>query len=110
MLQRGLSATRVAELASANSARAFALYPRKGTVVPGADADLAVVDLEREQEVHPEVLLSAQNFTPFQGMRLRGWPVCTIRGGQVVFKEGEIVGKPTGRYLRRPLRLDERPE
>ena len=110
MQRRGLSATRVAELASANSARAFGLYPRKGTIVPGADADVAVVDLEREQEVHPEVLLSAQDFTPFEGMRLRGWPVCTIRGGQVMFKEGEILGKPTGRYLRRPLRLEERPE
>lgn len=109
MLRRGLPATRVAELASANSARAFGLYPRKGTVTPGADADLAVVDLDREQEVRPEVLLSAQDFTPFEGMRLRGWPVCTIRGGQVVFAGGEVRGRPTGRYLRRPLELEEAP-
>ncbi len=107
MLRRGLSPARVAELASANSARAFGLYPRKGAVTPGADADLAVVDLEREQEVHPELLLSAQDFTPFEGMRLRGWPVYTIRGGQVVFAHGQIRGAPTGRYLRRPLRLDQ---
>ncbi|MCS7236399.1 MAG: amidohydrolase family protein [Armatimonadota bacterium] len=107
MLRRGLSPARVAELASANSARAFGLYPRKGTLTPGADADLAVVDLEREQEVHPELLLSAQDFTPFEGMRLRGWPVYTIRGGQVVFANGQIRGGPTGRYLRRPLRLEE---
>ncbi|MDQ7850374.1 MAG: dihydroorotase family protein [Armatimonadota bacterium] len=104
--RRGLSATRVAELASANSARAFGLYPRKGTIGPGADADLTVVDLEREQEVHPEVLLSAQDFTPFAGMRLRGWPVYTIRRGELVFANGHVVGQPTGRYLHRPLRAD----
>jgi dihydropyrimidinase/allantoinase len=109
MLRRGLSAPRVAELASANSARAFGLYPRKGTLTPGSDADLTVVDLDREQEVHPEILLSAQDFTPFQGMRLRGWPVCTVRGGQVVFSDREVRGGPNGRYLRRPLLLDWEP-
>ncbi len=94
----------MAELASANSARAFGLYPRKGTVAPGADADLTIIDLELEQTVHPELLLSAQDFTPFNGMRLRGWPTHTIRGGEVVFVHGQVLGQPKGRYLHRPLR------
>ncbi len=110
MHRRALSPTRVAELASANSARAFGLYPRKGTVAPGADADLTVVDPEREQEVHPELLLSAQDFTPFAGMKLRGWPVYTIRRGEVAFARGEVVAPPKGRYLRRPLQVEGLPE
>ncbi|MDQ7829525.1 MAG: dihydroorotase family protein [Armatimonadota bacterium] len=104
--RRGVPAARIAELASANSARAFGLYPRKGTIAPGADADLTIVDPEWEQEVHPELLLSAQDFTPFAGARLRGWPTHTVRGGQVVFAHGEVVGEPTGRYLHRPLRVE----
>jgi dihydropyrimidinase/allantoinase len=101
--RRGLPLARIAELASANSARAFALYPRKGTIAPGSDADLTVVDPDREVAVAPEVLLSAQDFTPFAGMKVRGWPTHTILRGQVVFADGQVRGAPAGRYLRRPV-------
>ncbi|HEU5299233.1 MAG TPA: dihydroorotase family protein [bacterium] len=101
--RRGLPLARIAELASANSARAFALYPRKGTIAPGSDADLAVVDPDREVAVAPEVLLSAQDFTPFAGMKVRGWPTHTILRGRIVFANGTVTGTPSGRYLRRPV-------
>jgi len=103
--RRGLPLTRLAELASANSARAFALYPRKGTIAPGSDADLAVIDPEVEVTVAPEVLQSAQDFTPFAGMKVRGWPTQTILRGQVVYANGKVVGKPTGQYIRRPVAM-----
>jgi dihydropyrimidinase/allantoinase len=103
--RRGLSPARVAELASANPARAFGLFPRKGTIAPGSDADLTVVDPEREQVVTPEALLSAQDFTPFAGLRLRGWPTYTILGGRVVYAHGTVTAPPAGRYLRRPVGL-----
>ncbi|MDR5695406.1 MAG: amidohydrolase family protein [Armatimonadota bacterium] len=102
---RRLPLMRVAELASANSARAFGLYPRKGTIAIGSDADLAIIDLEREVTVTPEVLLSAQDFTPFEGMRLRGWPTHTILRGCLVYAEGEVLGKPDGRFIPRPVGL-----
>jgi dihydropyrimidinase/allantoinase len=103
--RRGLPLTRIAELASANSARAFALYPRKGTIAPGSDADLAVIDPQAEITVAPEVLQSAQDFTPFAGMKVRGWPTHTIQRGQVVYANGKLVGKPTGQYIRRPVAM-----
>jgi dihydropyrimidinase/allantoinase len=103
--RRGLSLPRVAELASANSARAFGLYPRKGTIAPGSDADLTIIDPEREQVVSPGALLSAQDFTPFAGMRVRGWPTHTILRGRVVYRHGEVIGSPDGRYVRRPIGL-----
>ncbi|MDQ7843419.1 MAG: dihydroorotase family protein [Armatimonadota bacterium] len=108
--RRGLPLTRIAELASANSARAFALYPRKGTIAPGSDADLTVIDPDREHTVTPEVLLSAQDFTPFAGMRVRGWPTHTILRGRVVYADGKVAAPPRGRYLRRPVGLhDQQP-
>ena len=101
--RRGLSLPRVVELASANPARAFGLYPRKGTLAVGSDADLVVLDPERERTVTPEVLHSAQDFTPFAGMRVKGWPVATLLRGQVVYRDGQVIGRPEGRYVKRPV-------
>ncbi len=101
--RRGLSPARVVELASANPARAFGLYPIKGAIAVGADADLVVLDPERERVVTPELLQSAQDFTPFAGMRVRGWPTHTLLRGQVVFEDGKVPGRPSGQYLKRPV-------
>jgi dihydroorotase-like cyclic amidohydrolase len=93
------------ELASANPARAFGLYPRKGTIAVGGDADLVVLDPARERVVSPAVLHSAQDFTPFAGMRVRGWPTHTLLRGRIVFRDGSIVGEPQGQYVKRPVGL-----
>ena len=103
--RRGLSLARVAELASANPARAFGLYPRKGALAVGSDADLAVVDLEREVAVTPEALNSAQDFTPFAGLKVRGWPTHTLLRGRVVWDGKAPKGQPAGRYVKRPVGL-----
>lgn len=108
--RRKLPLPRIAELASANPARAFGLYPLKGTIAVGTDADLAVIDPGRELVIAPEVLHSAQDFTPFAGMKVRGWPTTTILRGQVVFANGKVTGARTGRYLRRPIGLHGRLE
>jgi dihydropyrimidinase/allantoinase len=104
-LKRGLSLARVAELASANPARAFGLYPQKGAVAVGSDADLVIVDLDREVRVTAEVLRSAQDFTPFAGMRVRGWPTETLLRGEVVFRDGSVRARPLGQYVKRPVQL-----
>jgi dihydropyrimidinase/allantoinase len=102
---RGLSLGRIAELVSANPARAFGLYPKKGTIAVGSDADLTLVDLEREATVTPEALGSAQDFTPFEGAQLRGWPTHTVLRGRVVMRDGEVLGSPSGQYVPRPVGL-----
>lgn len=101
--RRGLPLERIIELAAAEPARRFGLAPRKGTIAIGADADLAILDPEREVTIAPEMLLSAQPYTPFTGLRVRGWVTQTVRGGRVVYTEGRVDGSPTGQYLRRPI-------
>jgi dihydroorotase-like cyclic amidohydrolase len=65
------------------------------------------VDLDEAYPVTTERLLSAQEYTPFEGMELAGWPVRTILRGQTVFADGEPVGEPAGTYLKRPLALEQ---
>jgi dihydroorotase-like cyclic amidohydrolase len=101
--RRGLSVERVVELAATNPARAYGLAPRKGVLAVGADADLAVVDPDTEAVVTPELLYSAQEYTPFEGMALSGWPTHTLLRGRTVLADGQPVGEPTGRFLARPL-------
>ncbi len=107
--KRGLSLERVVELVATNPARAYGLAPRKGAITIGADADLAIVDLEESYPVTTERLLSAQEYTPFEGMELAGWPVQTLLRGRTAFAGGETVGEPAGSYLKRPLAAERLP-
>ena len=102
-VRRGrLTIEQVVELTSSNAARLFGLYPRKGTLEPGSDADLVIVDLDREVTVDLRTLNSIVDFSPYVGWAARGWADTTIAGGQVVYEKGEIVAeRPRGRYLRR---------
>jgi dihydropyrimidinase/allantoinase len=102
--RRGLGLERIADLVAHHPARAYGLTPRKGEIAVGADADLAIVDLDTVRTVTPEILLSAQEFTPFAGMRLTGWPQTTMLRGRVVYRDGEALGPAAGRYLNDPQR------
>jgi dihydroorotase-like cyclic amidohydrolase len=102
-LRRGLSVERVVELCATNAAVAYGLHPRKGSIRVGADADLAVIDMDSARTVTPELLLSAQEYTPFEGMELAGWPVRTMLRGATVYQDSEPIGEPGGQFLSRPL-------
>jgi len=100
LLPGRLSPVRLAELTALAPARLFGLAPRKGAIAVGADADAVVVDLEREAAVAPAVTRSRYT-SAFEGAPLRGWPVLTLRRGEVVFEDGEARLVPgTGRVLR----------
>jgi dihydroorotase-like cyclic amidohydrolase len=101
--RRGLPLERVAELVSRNPAEAYACGPTKGGITPGGDADLVLVDLDREATVTPELLHSEQDHTPFEGVKLRGWPVRTLLRGRTAFLDGQVQGDPHGQFLVRPL-------
>lgn len=102
--KRGLDLTRISELSAYNPAVLHNLYPKKGTIAVGSDADLVVVDLNDEKTVTTELLQSAQDYTPFEGLKLKGWPEQTIVRGQTVFEHGKVVVQPGyGQYIKRPV-------
>jgi dihydropyrimidinase len=102
-VRRGrLSLERVVELTSYNAARLFGLYPKKGALEVGSDADLVVVDLDREVKVDLRALNSVVDFSPYEGFRALGWAETTIAGGEIVYDRGEVVAeRPRGRFLPR---------
>jgi dihydropyrimidinase/allantoinase len=99
--KRGIPLARIAELASAAPASAYNLFPTKGAIALGSDADLAVVDLDREQVVTPRLCRSAQDHTPFEGVKVKGWPTTTVLRGEVVFDEDKVTDGWPGRFVRR---------
>lgn len=101
--KRGLPLGKIVDLVSRNPAITTGLFPSKGGLAVGADADIAVIDLEKVQTVTPDLLLSAQPFTPFEGMKVKGWPVATIMRGQLQFFQGKVIGRPAGSFRKRPV-------
>ena len=103
-----LSLERLVEVCCLNPAKAFGLYPRKGVLQIGSDADLVIVDLHRKVKITPEILHSASDYTLYDGWELEGWPLMTLVRGNVVTEDGEIVGKPgLGRFISRELERKE---
>jgi dihydropyrimidinase len=96
-----LSLERLAEVTSSATARVFQLR-RKGGIRLGNDADLVIIDPSKEVTLSREMLHSQCDYTPYAGMRLRGYPVVTISRGDVVMRDGQFVGTPgRGRLVER---------
>ncbi len=99
-----LTLRRIAQLLASTPARIFGLDKRKGALFVGADADLTIVDLARERAVRAAELGSYADYSLYEGWSFKGWPVLTMVRGQVVMREGKIVGPAGhGKFLRRPL-------
>ncbi|MGN6378656.1 MAG: allantoinase AllB [Gaiellales bacterium] len=99
--RRGMSLDAFARFSSANAARIAGLYPRKGSLLPGADADLALYDLETEWVVDARSQQFSKNpWSPFDGRRVRARVVRTLVRGETVYAGGEILVEPgSGRFL-----------
>lgn len=97
-----ISLNQMVELLSANPAKLFGLHPHKGSLAPGADADVVLLDPEKTQTISPEVLHTKMDFNPFTGMKVTGWPVLTISRGRILWKDDQFQGDATwGRFVRR---------
>ncbi len=91
-------------LTSTNHARIYGLYPRKGSIAIGFDADLVLWDPNRKMTIRQDLLHHGSDYTPWEGFEVTGWPVTTICRGAVVAHEGKIVGrKGFGDLLERSL-------
>ena len=93
--QRGLPLPELVRMNSYGPAKRFGLYPNKGSLEVGTDADLVLVDLEEEREVAHD----GHGTCIYEGMKLKGWPVTTISRGRVVHEHGEVDADSFGRGL-----------
>jgi dihydropyrimidinase len=97
-----LSPERFVSLTSANAARAFNLWPRKGSLEVGADADLAVLDPERTKTLSARTQRQRTDFSVWEGREVKGVVVHTVAGGRHVYRDGDLRAEPgSGRYLPR---------
>lgn len=97
-------------LTSTNAARLYGLFPRKGTIAVGADADFAIWDPEEERTVAWKNLHDRAGYSPYEGMLLKGWPVTVINRGRLVVDEGELLVEPgSGEFLTRELSAFAKP-
>jgi dihydropyrimidinase len=107
--QGRISVERLAQVASENPARIFGLYPKKGAIIPGADADVVVVDLKRRATITKALLHTVTPWSVYEGREVTGWPVMTVVRGTIVMEwpEGEpranVTDASVGQYLRRRL-------
>ena len=99
--RRGLSYPAVARLTSWNPAQRFGLYS-KGTIAPGYDADIALVDPDRSWTVEASQSESSQEYSPFEGLEIGARVEHAFLRGRRILEGGNVVGTPTGRYVRRP--------
>jgi dihydropyrimidinase len=89
-------------LTSTNHAKMYGLYPRKGTIAVGSDADIAIWDPERKSRISHENLHDACDYTPYEGLEVTGWPVLTMVRGKIVVRDGKLAGqKGFGLHLAR---------
>jgi dihydropyrimidinase len=89
-------------LTATNHARMYGLYPKKGTIAVGADADIAIWDPDREVTITQSLMHGGSDYTPYEGIRVKGWPISTIVRGKFVVRDGQLVGKQgTGAYVPR---------
>ncbi|MBV9327950.1 MAG: dihydropyrimidinase [Chloroflexi bacterium] len=89
-----ISLERCVELVATNPARIFGLYPRKGVIALGSDADLCILDPRQRQIVPGGALHSDADFDPFAGHEVIGWPRYTVSRGEVIFDDGSVQSRP----------------
>jgi dihydropyrimidinase len=103
VVKRGMSLQRFADVTSTNAARILGLYPRKGVIAPGSDADICIIDPSINKRLTQEDF-HVSDYSPWEGWEARGWPVMTILRGKVLVEDGKMAGKlGTGKLIPRKI-------
>jgi dihydropyrimidinase len=103
VVKRGMTLPRFVDITSANAARIFGLYPRKGAIAPGGDADLVLIDPTTTKKLAREDF-HVTDYSPWEGWEVTGWPVTTLLRGRVIADAGRLLGATSdGRLLTRKI-------
>ena len=101
--KRGMSLQRFVDITSANAAKIMGLYPRKGVIAPGSDADIVLIDPSIKKKL-AKTDFHITDYSIWEGFAIEGWPVTTILRGNVVVENGEFKGAlGDGQFLRRKV-------
>jgi dihydropyrimidinase len=101
--KRGYSLERFVDLTSANAARILGMYPQKGAIAPGSDADMVLIDPSIRRRLAADELHET-DYSAWDGWEVQGWPVTTILRGKVIVEDGRLLGRPgDGQLVRRKI-------
>ncbi len=89
-----ITLNQLVKVTSENSAKFFKIWPKKGALRIGSDADLTIIDLNKEDEIKKENMLSKCGYTPWDKYKVKGMPTHTIGRGTIVMDDGEVIGEP----------------
>lgn len=96
-----LNLSQFVDITTTTPAKLYGLYPKKGVIAVGSDADFAIWDPAHVVTIRNEMLHHAVDHTPYEGMRVRGWPVVTISRGEILCADGQVTSTAgRGRFLR----------
>jgi dihydropyrimidinase len=99
-----ISVNQFVALTSTNHARMYGIYPQKGSIGVGFDADIVLWDPNRQETISQSLMHHGSDYTPYEGLRVTGWPITTLLRGEVVFDQGRVIAeKGQGRFLLRGL-------
>ncbi len=105
--ERNMSLQRFVDITSANAAKLLGLYPRKGAIQPGSDADLVLIDPDMKKTLTMDDLHADSDYSIWEGFACQGYPVLTMLRGKVIVEQGQLVGSSTdGQWLKRRVSGD----
>jgi dihydropyrimidinase len=104
VVKRHISINKLSEFFSTNAAKIYGLYPQKGVIDIGSDADLVILDPKTEKTITNDMQFFDTGYCVYEGMKVKGWPSTTISKGQVIWEDGAFHGKRgSGKFLKRTL-------
>lgn len=100
--KKNVSLNKFVSLISTNPAKLFGMYPKKGTIKVGSDADIMIFDPNKKITIDYKNLVANCDWTPFQGMKLKGYPIMVISRGEIIVENGKFIAKPgRGKFVKR---------
>ena len=102
VLKNEININKFVEVTSTNAAKIYGMYPKKGTIAVGSDADLVIFNPDKEIEVTVDILHENVDYTPYEGFKLKGFPEVTLSRGEIIAKNGKFVGEiGRGEFIKR---------
>jgi dihydropyrimidinase len=107
VLKGRLSINRLVAVTSTNAARILGMFPRKGIIAPGSDADMVLLDPDQEKTLSGKDSFLDIDWCPYEGLRVQGVPILTMLRGKIIVEEGQFTGeRGGGKFLKREIEPD----